>query len=92
MPVLSDSSANKEQSSSSKSERSKEKMLLLPKRRKKSNIEKSLDVVFNKFVQSAADDFERLVVATVIVFCKLICTTYCVIPSCLNGLGSITSH
>ena len=41
-------------------------------------------------LKCAADDFERLVVATMTVFCKLIGTTYCVIHSCLNELDSIT--
>ena len=61
MPFVSDPGTSKEQSSYPKNERSKETMLVVPKRKKKSNLEKSLDVVFDKFVQSAADDFERLV-------------------------------
>jgi hypothetical protein len=38
-------------------------MLVLPKRKTKSNVEKSLDVVFDKFKQSSATEFERLVVS-----------------------------
>ena len=58
-----DPGASAEQLNNAGNEACKKKMLVLPKRKTKSNVEKSLDVVFDKFKQSSATEFERLVVS-----------------------------
>jgi hypothetical protein len=54
-----DAAAIKEKLCTPKNEAKKEKVPDVPKRKKKSNIEKSLELVFDQFKQSAAVDFER---------------------------------
>ena len=54
-----DAAAIKEKSCTPKNEAKKEKVPDVPKRKKNNNIEKSLELVFDQFKQSAAVDFER---------------------------------